>query len=188
MFSQKTKCFKTSSLFIDFLWNDILPFSSQLSLTKQHDSNQVVLFKIFSEMIFCDSVINFLWKNNLAERKYSFFRSTLILYSKMTFCYSFLNFLWKDNMVQSKKSFSKFSLTWQFTSQFSLFAEKRTLFKPSSLFLIFLENDILLYSSQFSRKRQHGSNQVVFFLIVSKMSLSCSVLHFFFKDNMVETK
>ena len=41
--------------------------------------------------------------------------------------------------------------------------QKTTWFKPSSLFVNFPKNDIRLFSSQFSLKRQHGSNQVVYF-------------------------
>ena len=41
--------------------------------------------------------------------------------------------------------------------------QKTTWFKPSSLFVNFPKNDIKLFSSQFSLKRQHGSNQVVYF-------------------------
>ena len=66
------------------------------------------------------------------------------------------------------------------------FSEKTTWFKPSSPFLSFLKNDITLFSSQFSLKRQHGSNQVVYFLIFSKVTLRWSVLNFLWNDRWFE--
>ena len=56
--------------------------------------------------------------------------------------------------------------------------QKTTWFKPSSLFVNFPKNDITLLSSQFFLKRQHGSNQVVYFQNFSKMTLRYSVLSF----------
>ena len=58
----------------------------------------------------------------------------------MTLCQSVLNFLLNNNMVQTKK-----------------------------FIFTFLKNDITLFSSQFSVKRQHGSNQEVDLQIFSKM-------------------
>ena len=66
-------------------------------------------------------------------------------------------------MVQTKEFISKFSKKSHYAVQFSFFSEKTTWFKPSSLYLSFPKNDIALFSSEFSLKRQHGSNQVVYF-------------------------
>ena len=121
------------------------------------------------------------------------------------------NFLWKDNMVQTKQSISRFlkSDITLFSSQFSPKTQlvsnelvcfwiflKMTwrysvlyfLFKPSSPFLHFLNNDITLFHSQFFLKRQHGWDQVVYFWILSKITWCYSVLNFRWKDNMVQTK
>ena len=49
-----------------------------------------------------------------------------------------------------------------------IFSEKTTCFKPSSPFLSFLKNGITLFSSQFSLKRQQGSNQAVHFSFSQK--------------------
>ena len=125
------------------------------SLKRQHGSNRVVYFWIFS---------------------------------KMTLRCSVLNFFWKCNIGQSKYSISKFSLKWHYPLQFSIFSQKTTWFKPSSLFLDLLKSEITLFSSQFFLKRQHLSNQGVHFYIFSKVILRCSVLNSFWKDNIIQTK
>ena len=64
-------------------------------------------------------------------------------------------------MVQTKQSISKFSQKSYYAIQFSIFPGKTAMFKPSIIFLNFLKNDITPFGSQFSMKRQHGSNRVV---------------------------
>ena len=44
-----------------------------------------------------------------------------------------------------------------------MFSEKTTWFKPSSPFLNFVRSHIMLFSFQFSLRRQHGWNEVVHF-------------------------
>ena len=133
------------------------------------------------------SVLSFLWKDNMVQTNqfiskyfqkwHPLFGSQLsmkgqngcngLVYfqicSEIPLCYSVLNFLRKDNMVQTRESISKFSLTWYEAIQFSVFSEKKRWFKPSSLFLNFLKSDIRLFSSQFSLRKKHGSNEVVYF-------------------------
>ena len=81
----------------------------------------------------------------------------------MTLSYSVLSFLGKDNMVQTKESIAKFSQKWHCAVQFSIFSEKTTWLKPSSLFLNIFKNDIPLFGSQLSMKGQNGSNRLVYF-------------------------
>ena len=144
--------------------------SSQFSLNRQHGSNQVVYFKIFSKVTLRCSVLNFLWndrwfkpsslfldfpKNDITLLSSQFLLKRqhgsnqivhFYIFWKSTLRCSVLNFFWKDNMVETKNSISKFYQKWHDGIQFSIFAEKRTLFKPSSLFVNFLKNDIILSS------------------------------------------
>ena len=110
------------------------------------------------------------------------------IFSKITLTCSILNFFWKHNIAQIKVSISKFSQKWHCTAQFSVFSEKRTWFKASSLFLNFLKNHSRLFIFQFSLKREHGLNQEVCLWFFSKMTLRCPVLNFLWKDNIVQTK
>ena len=126
-----------------------------------------------------------------------------LIFSEKTTCFKpsspFLSFL-KNGITLFSSQFSlkrqqgsnqavhfSFSQKWHYALQFSIFSKNTTRFKWISLFLNFLENDMTIFSSLFFLKIQEGSNQVVRFYIFSTMTLRCSILNFFWKDNMVET-
>ena len=55
------------------------------------------------------------------------------------------SFLLKDNIVQNKKSLSKSSQKTRIAIQYWTCVENTTWFKPNSLFLDFLEQDMMLF-------------------------------------------
>ena len=109
-------------------------------------------------------------------------------FSKLRLRYTVLSFFPKDDMVQTNYSISKSTQKWDYVIQFLTFSKKPTWLKPRSLFVNLLKSEITLFSSQFSLKRQHCSNEALYFLFFSKLRLRYSVLNFLWKDNMVGTK
>ena len=112
-FSEKPTWFKPITLFLIFYTNDITLFGSKFSLTWQHDSNQVLYFWIFSEMILRCSVLSFLWKHSMVQTKQSISKSPqkwhcaikFSIFSETTAWFKqsrlFVNFLKTDIMLFS---------------------------------------------------------------------------------------
>ena len=70
-----------------------------------------------------------------------------------------------------------------FTSKFSLKIQH-----GSNQVHCVIKNEITLFNSYFSRQTQRGSNKVVYFEILSKITLRYSVLKLLVRGNMIQTK
>ena len=70
-----------------------------------------------------------------------------------------------------------------FTSKFSLKIQH-----GSNQVHCVIKNEITLFNSYFSRQTQRGSNKVVYFEILSKITLRYSVLKLLVRDNLIQTK
>ena len=153
----------------------------KLSLKKQHGSNRIVNFYVFSKMTLCCSVLIFLWKDNMLQTKHSISKFS----QKWDDVFQFSIFF------ENTRCFKPSSLVMYFRknditlliSQF--FLKKNNMAQTNYLISNFLKVEITFFSSRFSLKRQHVWKQVVYLSIFSRTTLDYSVLIFLWKENRV---